>query len=404
MFKIGTVISPRYDLTSIFFYDYHQVLKDLSKFCDIFLAGNILTKPIYADRLLSLKPHWLSIFLHNRYTIPLSNLFSIFGYVRKGLEMIYDRYILKNLVSFFKKQNSDILYLFPRYPNSYHLWLSEELPAKIVVEFWEDQIEHLCQGLETSKISRKYLELERVRGYKWLRHTLQKSDCVIVPTVVLKQRLISLGGRPDRIFIVPVCQHPILQRNPSYIRQKHDLKTENVLLYVGSLASYHDLTTVFLALNRMKSVNVALLIAGGKEGIVNEYRKLLRNTDVRVIYVGRPDTFDLENYIYAADICLGIYTSANPSGFFPASVIKYMLAGKPIVATDLPEIREMFKGLKAGLLIKQNDVNDLASAIDFLLENNQEGIKMGTNARKIAENNYLWKHHTNTLVKIFNSL
>jgi glycosyltransferase involved in cell wall biosynthesis len=74
------------------------------------------------------------------------------------------------------------------------------------------------------------------------------------------------------------------------------------------------------------------------------------------------------------------------------------------VATDLPEIREMFKGLKAGLLVPQKDSNELALAIDFLLENNEKGLKMGSTAQEIALNNYLWKHHTSALVSIFDSL
>ena len=404
MLKIGTVISPKYDLTSIFFLDYHRVLEDLHRCCHILLAGNIVSKPSYADALLSLKPQWLSMFLHNRYTIPLSNLLSFFGYVRQGLEAAHDKYVFKNLATFFKKQKPDMLYLFPRYPDSYHIKLYEELSTKIVVEFWEDQIEHLCEGLETSRISRRYSALEKARGHKWVEYTIQKSDWIIVPTTVLKQRLISLGGIADRISVVPVCQDPIVPRNPSYVRRKHGLRTEKVLLYLGSLVTYHDLKTLLLALNRVKSSDIALLIAGGRENVVNKYRKLMRNKDVRVVYVGRPKPSELQYYISAADICLGIYKFAEPSGFFPATVIKYMLAGKAIVATDLPEVREMFKGLKAGLLVQQNDANELASAIDFLLENYEEGIKMGTTAQKIAENNYLWKHHTRALVNIFDSL
>lgn len=404
MLKIGTVISPRYDLTSIFFFDYHRVLEDLHRYCYILLAGNMVSRPSYADALLSLKRQRLSMFLHNRYTIPLSNSLSSFGYVRRGLEAAYDKYIFRNLAPFLEKHKPDILYLFPSYPDSYHIKLYEELSTKIVVEFWEDQIEHLCDGLEISRISRRYPPLEKARGYKWVECTIQKSDWIIVPTTVLKQRLISLGGFADRISVVPVCQDPIVRRNPSYVRRKHGFRTERLLLYIGSLVTYHDLKTLFLALNRVKSSDIALLIAGGREKVVNKYRKLIRNRDVKVVYVGRPKSSELEYYIAAADICLGIYKFTEPSGFFPASVIKYMLASKAIIATDLPEIREMFKDLKAGLLVQQNDVDELALAIDFLLENYEEGIKMGATAQKIAENNYLWKHHTRALVNIFDSL
>jgi hypothetical protein len=159
--KIGTVISPRYNLSSIFFHDYHRVLEDLHRCCNILLAGNIASKPSYADALISLKPQQLSMFFNNRYVIPLSNLSRGFGNARQKLEAVHDEYVFKNIAAFFGKETPDILYLFPRYPDSYHIRLYRQLSSKFVVEFWEDQIEHLCQELETSGVFGKYSSLEK---------------------------------------------------------------------------------------------------------------------------------------------------------------------------------------------------------------------------------------------------
>jgi len=113
---------------------------------------------------------------------------------------------------------------------------------------------------------------------------------------------------------------------------------------------------------------------------------------------------ELGAYLSAADICVAPYNFHRPSGFFPAKVIRYMLAGKAVVATDLPEIREMFKGKPAGVLVPQRDPKALAESLDYLAENDEERLKMGTIAKEIAENNYLTKHHTDQLVKVFKEI
>ena len=78
-----------------------------------------------------------------------------------------------------------------------------------------------------------------------------------------------------------------------------------------------------------------------------------------------------------------------------------MLAGKAIVATDTPEIREMFKNREAGILVPQGNTRVLAQALDCLAEDGQERLRLGSLAREIAENNYLIKHHTERLTKVF---
>jgi glycosyltransferase involved in cell wall biosynthesis len=81
-----------------------------------------------------------------------------------------------------------------------------------------------------------------------------------------------------------------------------------------------------------------------------------------------------------------------------------MLAGKAVVATDLPEIREMFKGRPAGILVPQKDPKALAEALDYLAENDDERSRLGMIAKEIAEHNYLTKHHTDQLLKVFEEI
>ena len=62
---------------------------------------------------------------------------------------------------------------------------------------------------------------------------------------------------------------------------------------------------------------------------------------------------------------------------------------KPIIATDIPGIREIVKDGKNGFLVKKSDVNDLKEKIlKFYNISNKHKIIMGIKGRKIVENKF----------------
>lgn len=402
---MAAVLSPLYELDCIFYHDYLLMFSDLSASCNLCFGGNISSAPRFAQAFVPLVPSFFdsftSLVLYNKYMHSLSNLFLPFHYLRFGFERNRNDSTAQKLAIFFSRCKPDIAYLFPLFPELYSVNIREKCNTKIVVEFWEDQVTLIYNALKNNRVSNKYAHLERDRGYAWTRSVVESADQIIVPTVTLKTRLMKLGLSDKRVSVIPVCQDRFTFRDPGYVKRKHGLTKEKLLLYLGSLTGYHDLKTLFLSLNRVRTENVALLVAGGTEAIVERFRNLIKNEKVRIVYVGRPSTSELEEYLSAADVALAIYSFVEPSGFFPGSIIKYMLAAKAIIATDLPEIREMFKGKKAGLLVRQLDEAQLAAAIDFLLEHTDEGLEMGVAAKEIATNNYLWHHHNEAVLKVF---
>lgn len=74
----------------------------------------------------------------------------------------------------------------------------------------------------------------------------------------------------------------------------------------------------------------------------------------------------------------------------PKSIIEAMAAGKPIVASDIPPIKEIIKNGKTGLLAK-NTPEDFAEKIVMFLNNEVLRNKLGYNAHKHAEEKFDYK-------------
>ena len=54
--KIGVLASPAIGLSSVFFYDYHQLMRDLSCRHEIYLVGSVVEMPTYVQACLCLPP------------------------------------------------------------------------------------------------------------------------------------------------------------------------------------------------------------------------------------------------------------------------------------------------------------------------------------------------------------
>jgi len=279
--------------------------------------------------------------------------------------------------------------------------VSKELGVPLVVEMWEDYAQFGVETMMAMSLPKPSIIRQTKRAYSWMADIARDADRVIVPATVFSERLCQLGIEKRKIHVVPVCVRPTPNSDRNLMRRKHNMNThEKMVFHIGSATPWHDLTTLFESLRHIKSR--IIVIISGKRPELSLPTQNFQN--VKVSFTGKVTPAELGAYLSAADICVAPYNFHQPSGFFPAKVIRYMLAGKAIVATDLPEIREMYKGKPAGVLVPQRDPKALAEALDYLAENDEERLKMGTIAKEIAENNYLTRHHTDQLVKVFKEI
>jgi len=114
-------------------------------------------------------------------------------------------------------------------------------------------------------------------------------------------------------------------------------------------------------------------------------------------------------YLQSCDI--GFYESVNDISYHAMTGTKmqeYLACGKPVVAGRIGEAKYVLRD--AGLLVKPlnpsaNDinryVNDIADAITILIEDKNLRVKLGSNARRIAEQVYNWDKIVERLYNLY---
>jgi glycosyltransferase involved in cell wall biosynthesis len=74
-----------------------------------------------------------------------------------------------------------------------------------------------------------------------------------------------------------------------------------------------------------------------------------------------------------------------------------MASNRPIIAADLPSIREVLTHQVNALLFRPDDSSSLADAINLLMANNDLAQRISANALETA-NNYTWGKRASAII------
>lgn len=184
------------------------------------------------------------------------------------------------------------------------------------------------------------------------------------------------------------------------------------LLYIGSLHHWKGVDVLLESIQYLKGIN--LMIVGGGDDSIRHYKEFASTLKVNssVHFEGFVSPGKRFKYFDDAHICILPLKSISISRYFtsPLKLFEYMASGKPIVASDLPSIREVIRDNVNGILVAPDNPKALADGINRLLENPQLGTRLAAQARddieaftwdKRAEkiNNFIRSNWMNTCVE-----
>ncbi len=175
-----------------------------------------------------------------------------------------------------------------------------------------------------------------------------------------------------------------------YINDKFIKRNRLNLLFVGGLDSAHYFKGVEVLLNSLVIVshrNWHLKIVG--EGNLRaNYEELARNLkiDKQIEFTGKLNEAELIRTFQNAD--LFILPSINGNEAFGLVLIEALACGVPVIASNLPGVRQVFTDHREGLLIEPGSAADLKNKLEYIFNNEEMRRVMALAARRLAEEKY----------------
>jgi glycosyltransferase involved in cell wall biosynthesis len=229
---------------------------------------------------------------------------------------------------------------------------------------------------------------------------LDAADRVVTPSAVTERYLISKRSvDPAKIRVIPNGVDTDLFQ-PGQAPQPGDLPRlpEISLLYFGTLAQWQGVDLAVRALAQICAQTPAKLTILGvgsqrqREPIAALAGKLGLAGQVEIApAVGQPELVQALHRSFAVLAPLGINDRNVQQGCCPLKVLEGMAAGIPVIASDLPAVRELGEHGRHLLLVKPGSVDQIAQAVLQLRSDPDLWRRLSTAARERIVSHYTWE-------------
>lgn len=223
------------------------------------------------------------------------------------------------------------------------------------------------------------------------RHT----DRLVVITHRLRERYVAAGIPAERVLVAPdgvdVAQfEPPMDRTEA--RKQLGLPLEaKIVSYTGHLFEWKGIYVLVDAALHLP--DVLFLIVGGMAGDQERLRAYIAGQSIEnVRLIGHIPPVEVPTFLFAADVLVLPNPGREPISreyTSPLKLFEYMASGTPIVATDLPSVREILCDGKNAVLVSPAEPQALADGIERGLSNVELATRIGRRAREDVAR-YTW--------------
>ena len=241
----------------------------------------------------------------------------------------------------------------------------------------------------------KWLRLQPlVRILGWLEDTARRpAHGVTVISRSLERHVRDLGFGPDQVLYLPGgAPVDAIQPIPSAdARAELGMKKEwRIVAYMAS--SYAPGMEQFaepLAALGEEMPDLRVMLIGHMERRLGTTLEALGMKE-RLIRPGFVPEERLPLYLAAADVCLiGLSPGPYNEARWPAKLGEYLAAGRPVIVTNVGDTPEVIANAQAGLVVN-GEPGDIQQKLSRLLREPHLAVRMGANARKLAEGELAW--------------
>jgi glycosyltransferase involved in cell wall biosynthesis len=237
----------------------------------------------------------------------------------------------------------------------------------------------------------------------------QRADAYVTITAALRDELESRFGSRPRTAVIPDGVRVAQSEDPSARSEERALQRSvgngwGVVGYAGHLYAWKGVGVLLEAIARLPRARGLIVGGHSAEPDLARTKSVAERLGVgdRVTFTGLVEPPRVAQLLTQADVLV----LPNPASAIstrytsPLKLFEYMAAGRPIVSSDLPSIREILRDGVNALLVPPGDPIALASAIDRLLTDPELAARLAHAALGDVPN-YSWQRRAELLEALF---
>lgn len=251
-------------------------------------------------------------------------------------------------------------------------------------------------GLPSIELPYRYPDLEEETLEKFQKTEqvcLERADHILCPSAVIGAHLQNERGiSPEKITVIP---------NGAEFLEVDAAPEEapfRYILYFGALQSWQGVDVLLKALRQLLDWEDLTLVicASNRPKYAKALRKFAEKLGIaeRIIWKFQLSKTELASWVKHAALTVAPLkaTSRNlDQGCCPLKILESLALATPVIASDLPVVRELMGEGTGGRLVRPERPAELAQSIRFYLDYPAEATKAGEKGQQKIMDSYSWE-------------
>jgi glycosyltransferase involved in cell wall biosynthesis len=243
------------------------------------------------------------------------------------------------------------------------------------------------------------------RNFFLHKRVFKKTKAIVVITQKLKDLFIKQGMDGNKILVAPDgvdLEKFNLKETQVECRQKLNLPLDKkIVLYTGHLYKWKGVQVLARAAKFLDKDTLIVFVGGTKK---DEQDFKIENKELdNILILGHQPHLKIPYYLKAADVLVLPNSGKKEISQYwtsPMKMFEYMASQGPIVASDLPSIREILNENNA-ILVQPDNPKALAEGINQALKNPDFSAKISAQAYRDVER-YTWLKRAKSIIRFIN--
>lgn len=211
----------------------------------------------------------------------------------------------------------------------------------------------------------------------------------------------SIAERFDKVnkHVVQIRNYPRLEELPS---PKQWASKEDYVCYVGDITQIRGVYDGIQALTR---TNMKMLLAGRFPSKPFENEVTTSEGWKSVDFLGFISRSEIADVLNRSKIGLvTLHPTPSYVEALPVKLFEYMAAGIPVIASNFGWLKKIVEQHNCGLAVDPQNPREIANAINWLCDHDDEARQMGERGRKAVEESYNWASEEEKLIGLYSKI
>ncbi len=238
--------------------------------------------------------------------------------------------------------------------------------------------------------------------YKWI---FKKAKAIMVITQGIKDSFIKKGINNDKILVTPDgidLEKFDIDISKEECRKKLNLPLDKkIVLYTGHFYKWKGVQ-ILADTAKFLDKNILIVFVGGTEKDIKIFKEENKSFD-NILILGHQPYSKIPYYLKAADVLILPNSAKEKISQYwtsPMKMFEYMTSQRPIVASDLPSLKEVLNKSNA-VLVGSDNSQELSKGIKRALKEADFSAKISIQAYQDVQK-YTWRKRTKRIISFLN--